>query len=83
MDCYWLHENLIADEIKKEVYQALAVPVLVYSLDSKESLGGKARRRQHMDATCRFEQILEAETCKTAVVWPLTSYHWVSSWCNG
>ena len=43
-------------------------------MDFNEALGEKARWELYKDATCDFEQILEAAHHKTAAVRPLTSH---------
>ena len=48
--------------------------IWLYHLDFKEMSGEKARCALHKDATCCFEQILEAASYKTATVQPLTSH---------
>ena len=56
----------LSDEIKQELFQAVAVSVLLY--------GCTTWRELHEDTVCYFEQILEAAPNKTVAVWPLTSH---------
>ena len=57
-------ENVIPDRIKQELFQAVAMLVLLYdcTIWTNETLGEKARLELYKHATCWIEQIQEAAT---------------------
>ena len=52
----------------------VSTTVLMHYLDSNETHGEKGRWKLHQNATCYFEQILEATFYKTAAVCPYASH---------
>ena len=65
----------VSNKIKQDFFQAVALSMLLcmHHIDTYKTHGGKSRWDLPKNATCCFEQILEATPHKTAVAWPLTS----------
>ena len=52
----------------------VSIAVWLHHFDFNETPGEKARLELHKNATCSFQQILEAECYKTAAVQQITSH---------
>ena len=76
MTGYRLHENLIS-LIKTQFLPSsggVSTIAWMHYLDSNKMYGEKARWEVNKNATCCFEQILEAALHQKAAVWPLISH---------
>ena len=71
----WSYENLIFLMKQNGIspsFSCVGITVWMHHLDSNEKHEVKARWEHHKNATCCFEQILEAAPHKTATVQPFT-----------
>ena len=67
----------LSNRIKWNFFQAVAVSILLYRCTTwmlTKYIGNKLEKELHTNATCCFEQILEATLQKTVVVRPPTSH---------